>query len=45
MNILYFIDELGGACSMHGIVEKYNIFVGKPEGRRPLGRPGRIGGG
>jgi hypothetical protein len=25
-------DEVGGACSMHGRDEKYNIFVGKPEG-------------
>jgi hypothetical protein len=21
----------------------YNILVGKPEGKRPLGRPGRVG--
>jgi hypothetical protein len=32
--------EMGRACSMYG--EKtgvYRILVGKPEGRRPLGRP------
>jgi hypothetical protein len=31
---------MGGACSRHG--EKriaYRILVGKPEGKRPLGRP------
>jgi hypothetical protein len=33
---------MGGACSTNG--EKRNVFrllVGKPEGRRPLGRPRR----
>jgi hypothetical protein len=33
-------DEMGRECSTHG--EKRNacrIFVGKPEGKRPLGRP------
>jgi hypothetical protein len=32
---------MGGACSMNG--EKSDAFrlVGKPEGRRPLGRPRR----
>jgi hypothetical protein len=33
-------DEMGKACSMNG--EKryaYRILVGKPEGKRPLGRP------
>jgi hypothetical protein len=33
---------MGGACSTYG--EKrgaYRILVGRPEGRRPLGRPGR----
>jgi hypothetical protein len=32
---------MGMACGMHG--EKMNVFrglVGKPEGKRPLGRPG-----
>jgi hypothetical protein len=30
---------MGGACGMLGRDEKYNILVGKPEGKRPLGRP------
>jgi hypothetical protein len=31
---------MGGACGAHGEVRNaYNILVGKPEGRRPLGRP------
>jgi hypothetical protein len=33
-------DEMARACSMNG--EKrhaYSILVGKPEGKRPLGRP------
>jgi hypothetical protein len=33
-------DEMGGACSKYG--EKrgaYRILVGRPEVRRPLGRP------
>jgi hypothetical protein len=29
--------ERGRACSMRGIDEKYNILVGKPEGKRPFG--------
>jgi hypothetical protein len=36
------VDEMGRACSTHG--EKgnaYRILVGKPEGKRPLGRPRR----
>jgi hypothetical protein len=33
---------MGGACSTHGRDEKYNILVGKPEGKRPLRRPRRI---
>jgi hypothetical protein len=36
------VDEMGGACSTQG--EKRNacrILVGKPEGKRPLGRPRR----
>jgi hypothetical protein len=35
-------DERGGACSTN--VEKsksYRLMVGKPEGKRPLGRPRR----
>jgi hypothetical protein len=33
-------NEMGGACSTYG--EKrgaYRILVGRPDGRRPLGRP------
>jgi hypothetical protein len=36
----YFKDEMGAACSTD--VEKrnaYRMLVGKPEGKRPLGRP------
>jgi hypothetical protein len=34
-------DEMGGACSTNGRKSNvYRIFVGKPEGKRPLGRPG-----
>jgi hypothetical protein len=33
-------DEMGGTCRMHGRDEKcIFILIGKPEGRRPLGRP------
>jgi len=31
-------NEMGGACSKYG-GEKRHIRVGKPEGKRPLGRP------
>jgi hypothetical protein len=31
-------DELGRACSTDGEIRNtYRLFVGKPEGRRPLG--------
>jgi hypothetical protein len=36
------VDELGGTCGTNG--EKRNVYrllVGKPEGKRPLGRPRR----
>jgi hypothetical protein len=36
------MTEMGRACSTYG--EKrgaYRVLVGKPEGRRPLGRPRR----
>jgi hypothetical protein len=37
---------MGRVCSEHGEMRnKYTIFAGKPEGKRPLGRPkidGRI---
>jgi hypothetical protein len=29
--------EMGGACSTHG--NAYNTLVGKPEDKRPVGRP------
>jgi hypothetical protein len=33
---------VGGACGTHGRGEKsYKVLVGKPEGKRPLGRPRR----
>ena len=35
-------NEMGGACSAYG--ERrcvYRVLVGKPEGKRPLGRPRR----
>ena len=33
---------MGGACSAYGGGENvYRVLVGKPEGRRPLGRPRR----
>jgi hypothetical protein len=35
-------NEVGGACGTHGRGEKsVQGFGGKPEGRRPLGRPRR----
>jgi hypothetical protein len=35
-------NEMGGACSTYeGKRSAYRIFVGRPEGRRPLGRPRR----
>jgi hypothetical protein len=35
-------DEIGGSCSMHEHMRNaYKIMVGKPEGKRPLGRPKR----
>jgi hypothetical protein len=31
---------MGGACSTNGVKSKaYRLLVGKPGGRRPLGRP------
>jgi hypothetical protein len=36
-------DEMGGACSTNGEKRNaYRLLVGKPEGRRPLGRPRRM---
>jgi hypothetical protein len=35
-------DEIGRACSTNGGTRNaYRILVGKPEGKRPLGRPRR----
>jgi hypothetical protein len=35
-------NELGGACSTYGERRGvYMVLVGKPEGKRPLGRPRR----
>jgi hypothetical protein len=35
-------DKMGRACSTHGEKRNpYRILVGKPEGKRPLGRPRR----
>jgi hypothetical protein len=35
-------SEMGGACSKHGEMRNaYEIVVGKPETKRPLGRPRR----
>jgi hypothetical protein len=30
---------IGGACSTNEKMNAYRLLVGKPEGRRPLGRP------
>jgi hypothetical protein len=33
-------DEMGRTCSMNGAKRNaYRVLVGKPEGKRPLGRP------
>jgi hypothetical protein len=33
-------NEMGGACSTYGEERGvYRVLVGKPEGRKPLGRP------
>jgi hypothetical protein len=35
---------MGGACSTDGVERGvYKVLVGKPEGKRPLGRPRRSG--
>jgi hypothetical protein len=35
-------NEVGGACGTHGRGEKmYKVLLGKPEGKRPFGRPRR----
>jgi hypothetical protein len=36
----YKMNEMGGACSSDGEGRSmYRVLVGKPEGKRPLGRP------
>ena len=36
------MNEMGGACSAYGERrDVYKVLVGKPEGKRPLGRPRR----
>jgi hypothetical protein len=33
-------DKVGGTCGTHGEGRSvYRVLVGRPEGRRPLGRP------
>jgi hypothetical protein len=40
--IKYEEDEMGGPCSTNGEKRNaYRVLVGKPEGKRPLGRPRR----
>jgi hypothetical protein len=35
-------DEMGKACSTYGdMINAYRMLVGKPEGKKPLGRPRR----
>jgi hypothetical protein len=35
--------EMGGSCGTNGGEEEaYRLLVGKPEGKRPLGRPRRM---
>jgi hypothetical protein len=35
-------NEMGRACSTNGAKKNaYRIWVGKPEGKRPLGKPRR----
>ena len=34
-------NGMGGACGTFGGRERYKVFVGKPEGKRPLGSPRR----
>jgi hypothetical protein len=34
-------NEMGGACGTYGGRGVYRVLVGKPEEKRPLGRPRR----
>ena len=39
-----FKDEMGGTCGTYGERRgTYRVLLGKPEGKRPLGRPMRKG--
>jgi hypothetical protein len=36
------VNEIGGACSAYGERRRaHRVLMGKPEGKRPLGRPRR----
>jgi len=35
------MNEMGGVCSAYGDIGVYRDLVGKPESKRPLGRPRR----
>jgi hypothetical protein len=38
--VISFFGEMGRACSTNGEkINAYRILVGKPEGKRPQGRP------
>jgi hypothetical protein len=42
MNSQIAEDEMGGPCSTNGEKRNpYRLLVGKPEGKRPVGRPRR----
>jgi hypothetical protein len=32
-------NEMGRTCSVYGREEMQRVLIGKPEGKRPLGRP------
>jgi hypothetical protein len=36
---IFVEGEMGGPCSTNGERNAYRLLVGKPEGKRPLGRP------
>jgi hypothetical protein len=42
LRLMYIKCEMGGACRADGDERGvYRVLVGKPEGKRPLGRPRR----
>ena len=42
VRVIKIENEMGGACSTYGERRGvYRVLVGKPEGKRPLGRPSR----